>query len=334
MIEKGIIIFSLICFFSCGKKEKREIPRASSPTVSDAGTSIAFPDAEQMASFTTETVGDDDLNAVFEAPGRIAATVLPSGSGAGRNIILFDNPELSTNYGQILQLQTNINQIQNINIKQKELELERTKDLNAHGSATGQDLLNIETDLSIEKSALNNERSALIEHESQLASAGFSVKTLRNAKKGIAFLICDIPENHIGKIEKGQQARAVFTAFPKDTIPGKVDAIADVLDAQSRMVKVRIELDNSSQKLKTGMYAKVFFGVNQTSLLSIDENALVTIQGRHYVFVKTNNSKFTRKEVHLGAHIGNRVLVYNGLKKGEEVAVEGVLQLKGLSFGY
>jgi cobalt-zinc-cadmium efflux system membrane fusion protein len=53
---------------------------------------------------------------------------------------LFDNPELSGNYTQLLQHLTMINQIQNINIRQRKTELSRIKDLQEHGAATGKDL--------------------------------------------------------------------------------------------------------------------------------------------------------------------------------------------------
>ena len=336
MIKKLIPILVFLCLLSaCGKKEaeKTEI-KHSSPIVSNDGNTIAFHDAESISFFETETMGNKNIEAVLTAPGKIVATVLPSGVCTSQNIILFDNPELSSNYTQLLQHKTNINQIQNINIKQKQLELERTKDLLAHGSATGQDLLTAETELSIEKSNLTNERSALLEHETQLKSSGFNAEVLQKAKAGTAYLICDIPENQISKIEVGQSTKAVFTAFPNETITGKIAAVADKMDASTRMLKVRIELDNSSRKLKTGMFANVSFGLSEADFISISESSVVTIQGLHYVFVKTSSTEFERREVQLGAHMGKRIIVFSGLENDEEVAVEGVLQLKGLSFGY
>ena len=336
MIKKLAPIFAFLLLLSaCGEKKKETTQaRNTAPTVNQDGTVITFPDVESIAFFETETVDNKNIEAVLTAPGRIVATVLPSGVGASQNVILFDNPELSSNYSQILQLQTNINQIQNVTIKQKQLELERTKDLLTHGSATGQDLSNAQTELSIEKSNLINEKSALIEHEAQLKSAGFNAETLRKAKAGTAYLVCDIPENQIGKIEVGQSAKAIFTAFPNETIRGKIDAVADIVDPATRMLKVRIEVDNSSQKLKTGMFANVSFGLSEGNFISVSDNAVVTIQGRHYVFVKTSPTEFERREVQLGAHMGERIVVFSGLENGQEVAIEGVLQLKGLSFGY
>src|SRR5690606_38235097 len=159
-------------------------------------------------------------------------------------------------------------------------------DLLAHGAATGQDLLNAETELSMEKTSLENEKAAMIEHETRLKSGGFQPELLRQAKAGTAYLICDLPENQISKIRQGQVAKAVFTAFPDQTITGNIDAVTDMMDHTTRMVKVRILINNASGRLKTGMFANVSFGINEWNFISVSEAALITIQGKHYVFVK------------------------------------------------
>ena len=335
MIKQSLYIFSVLLFFiSCGKKEERPIKKQSAPVASNDGTSIVFSDPESLAFFKTEKVGTSQINAELDAPGKVAATVLPSGEGASQNIILFNNPELASHYTQLIQHQININQIQNISIKQKQLELERTEDLLAHGAVSGQDLINVQTELAIERNSLANEKTGLLEHETHLKGGGFNPQILRRAKAGTAYVICDIPENQISKIEEGESCKIVFTAFPNEKYTGKIDAIADIVDNATRMVKVRITLDNSSNKLKSGMFAKVSFGLSEGDLIAIHKSALVTVQGKHYVFVKVAADEFERKQVQIGQQMGDRVLIFSGLENDEEIAVEGVMQLKGLSFGY
>jgi multidrug efflux pump subunit AcrA (membrane-fusion protein) len=68
--------------------------------------------------------------------------------------------------------------------------------------------------------------------------------------------------------------------------------------------------------------------------MTIDKYALVTIQGKSYVFKKSGPLSFERKEVQIGHQIGNRVIILSGIQVGDEIATSGVIQLKGLSFGY
>ncbi|MEO8934222.1 MAG: efflux RND transporter periplasmic adaptor subunit [Xanthomarina sp.] len=323
-----------ILLSSCGSETKTEPIQRASPIVNEGGKNIQFPEASHLEFFKTEILKNDTLSAKFTAPAHIAATVLASREGASQNLILFENPELASHYTQLTQLQISINQISNINLKQRRLELERTKDLQLHGVATGQDLMDAESALSMELSELANEKAALIEHESKLIAEGFTPNVLRKAKAGTVFLICDIPENQIGNIEEGSTCDIKFNAFPNTEFSGKVDAIADVVDHSTRMIKARILVNNTSKKLKSGMFANVTFDLSDDHNVSVSKNALVTIQGKHYVFIKTSENQFERKEVNIGQHIGDRIIVFDGVSSADEVAIEGVLQLKGLSFGY
>lgn len=324
----------LFMFSSCGSKTKKQQEKNSTPVVTNSGTQISFPDATTLSFFKTEKINSSNITADFTAPAKIAATILSSNSGASQNIVLFENPDLASNYTQLIQHQINISQIQNINIKQKQIELERVKDLQQHGAATGQDLLNAQTALSMEQTNLANERTALIEHEAKLKSGGFNPEILHNAKAGTAYVICDIPENQISKIEEGSICHISFTAFPNENFTGKIDDVADVVDNITRMVKIRITVNNSSSKLKAGMFANVSFGLSEGNFISINKNSLVTVQGKNYVFVKKSSNEFERKEIQIGQQIGERIIVFSGLSNDDEIAIEGVMQLKGLSFGY
>lgn len=324
----------LLLLNSCGNEEKKKEEKNTTPVVSNNGQAITFPDTEALAFFKTEKVNTDHINADFTAVGNVGATIIASNTGASQNIVLFENPELASNYTQLIQHQINIRQIQNINIKQKQIELERTKDLQLHGAATGQDLLNAQTGLSMEQTNLANEKAALIEHEAKLKSGGFNPELLRNAGAGTAYIICDIPENQTGKINRGQSCNIVFTAFPNEKFIGKIDAVADMVDNATRMVKVRISISNSSSKIKAGMFANVSFGLSEGNFITISKTSLVTVQGKNYVFVKKSANGFERREIQTGQQIGDRQIVFNGLNNGDEIAIEGVMQLKGLSFGY
>lgn len=324
----------LLLLSSCGSETKIENVHRSSPIVSEGGLKIKFPEALHLEFFKTEILNKEAQSAQFTAPANVAATVVASREGANQHLILFENPELASHYTQLTQLQINISQIANSSLKQRHLELERTQDLNAHGVATGQDLMDAQGALSMELSQLANEKAALIEHESKLISEGFTADVLRKAKAGTAFLICDIPENQIENIKEDSTCDIKFSAFPNQNFTGKVDAIADVVDQNTRMIKARILVHKSSQKIKSGMFAQVTFDMENAENISVNQNALVTVQGKHYVFIKTSSNAFERKEINTGQHIGNRIIVFDGLSSHDEVAVEGVLQLKGLSFGY
>lgn len=330
-----IFILSILFFlYSCNEKERKPTEKYSVPIISNGGQIISFPDSESTAFFKTQKIIYNRINDDFEATGKIAAMVVASHAGASQNIVLFENPDLASNFTQLIQHQINISQIQNINIKQKQIELERTKDLQQHGAATGQDLLNAQIALSMEQTNLANEKAALIEHEVKLESGGFHPEMLRNAKAGTAYIICDIPENQISRMKEGSVCIIQFSAFPDEKFTGKIDDIVNAMDNTTRMVKLRISIDKSSSKLKVGMFADISFSLSEGSFININKNSLITVQGKNYVFVKTSSTNYERKEIKTGQQIGDAIIVYSGLNIGDNIAVEGVMQLKGLSFGY
>ncbi|MCF2446528.1 efflux RND transporter periplasmic adaptor subunit [Dyadobacter sp. CY345] len=324
-----------IILFSCEKKaEKAEKVENIEPTITENGAKIEFPKAESVKFFQTETIGSSSLTADITAPATVSATVVRSNEGASQNIVLFQNPDLAGSYTQLIQHLITINQIQNVNIKQRKIELSRVQDLQQHGAATGKDLLDAQTAMSMEQTNLSNERAALIEHETKLKEGGFQADLLRKAKAGTAYITCDIPENAISKIKNGSQCTVQFTAFPNDKFTGIIDNVADMVDPTTRMVKLRVSMNNADGKLKAGMFGTVGFGVSEGKNISVNKDALITIQGKSYVFVKNGANCFQRKEVNIGDQVGDRIIVFSGLDNGDSVAIKGVMQLKGLSFGY
>jgi len=331
----GYFLAASLLLAGCRHKTQETVAAADpSPVISGNGQQISFPDTASSNFFAVEPVGDSTLSGTLHAPGKVAATVLRSDVG-GQNIVLFDDPQLTSDYSQLIQHQININHIQDVNIKQKKVELDRTQDLFDHGAASGKDILEARSALSIEQTNLANEKTQLIEQESGLKAAGFNPEALRASTPGTAYIICDIPENQITNVKKGAPCSIVLSSFPDNTYNGKVEDIADVIDDVTRMIKLRIRLNTPDNDIRAGMFANVTFQVHGDSNgINISRDALVTADGQNYVFVRTAPNTFTRREIRTGQQIGDRIAVYSGLKNGENVVVKGVMQLKGLSFGY
>lgn len=338
-------MFRLPCFTlllalttACQSTEKaptsvlRPAPRAE---VLDGGNRIVFPDdPATLHFFTTEAVSTKGMSADFQAPGHVVATVIAGSGTGGEPLVLFDDPGLTDNYAQLRLHQTNIRQIQNVNIKQKQIELGRAKDLAEHGAATGREVLEAQTQLAMENTNLANERAQLAEHETQLQLGGFDPVALRRAQPGQAWLICDIPESQVNKLKVGLTCTIRFTAYPDESLNGRIEAFGDVVDNTTRTIKLRISLNNQSGKYRAGMFATVSFGVSEGNFMSVPQTALVTVQGKDYVFVQRNNREFDLREVTSGQQINDRVLIFKGLSNNDQVVTRGTMQLKGLSFGY
>lgn len=344
------VTFSAWGLLSCGShdQQKKPVPVSDKPVIKDSGRTIQFPpDSLTMSYFKTEPVTKSDLNAMLTAPARVVATVVRTIDQSGQNLVLFDNADLTANYTELLQHIINIRQKAGIIqqkqaiVNQKKIEVARFQDLADHGAGTGKDvsdaktdLISAQTDMEIAETDLSNEKTSIIEHESRLKMAGFDPKTLVHAPLNKVWIICDMPENQVSKVKEGNSCSLVFTSYPNETITGVIEDIGEVVDNITRMVKLRIGVTDKQNQLRAGMFATVKFGVSEGNSLSVPKAALITVQGKNYVFVKNADNTFTRKEVLTGPQVDDRMMVYNGVQEGENVVTDGAMQLKGISFGY
>ena len=321
MTLRSIHIALLLAFLAtaCKEKPKQVVKSIPRPSVSTDGSRIAFSDSVMIRPFTTQAAHASAIHTDFAAPGHIAAMVLKSVETPAERLVLFDEPSLSDNYTAILQ--------HRINIQTQKGNLERVKDLQAHGAASGKEVIEAQTQLA-------NEEAAIISDEATLKLAGFDPEALRRARPNTILVVCEIPENQFGSIRKGLVCSLNFTAFPNERFAGRIDDVNDYVDNTTRQIKLRISVANPDGRLKAGMFATVSFGVMEGEFMTVSRDAVVTVQGRDYVFVKTEPKVIERRVVQLGQQRNDRVVVQNGLKTNDQVIIANVLQLKGLSFGY
>lgn len=327
------LLMSVLVLYAC-KKEQAEQQHLHFNKPKVDGNIITFLDDSTASYFTAQRIESTDLKSDFTAPARVVATVMVSSENPSLNLVLFDNPELTTNYSLLLQHLANIKQIDEVTIKQRTIELERMQDLQKHGAATGHDVLEAQTALALEKTRLVNEKAALIEHESMLKLAGFSTEVLRKARPNSVWVISEIAENQISKIQRRQKCLMTFASFPNETFTGIIEDVGDVVDNVTRLLKVRIGVVNTDRRLKAGMFGTARFGLKEGTFLTVPLEALVTVQGKNYVFVKKSDREFERRPVVIGQQANNRIIIFEGLAEGEIVVTRGTMQLKGLSFGY
>ncbi|MDR6196986.1 cobalt-zinc-cadmium efflux system membrane fusion protein [Siphonobacter sp. BAB-5404] len=309
----------LLSIMACQKTEKKAPPELLRPTVEQDGKVLILPTKEMASAFKTITASTSNLVAHFEAPAQVAATVLASQENPNQNLVLFNDAQLAAHYTQLLQ--------HRINIRTLKVNVSRAKDLAANGAGTGRDVLEAETQL-------DNEEAAVIEHEARLQMGGFPAELLLKARPQTAWVVCEVPESQLTRVKKGQSCKLTFTAYPNEEFSGVLQAINEIADVQTRMIKLRILVNNAGGKLKAGMFATVRFGLAEGNYLSVPQSAVVTIQGKDYLFVETKPLTYERRSVTTGQQTGNALVIFSGLKAGEQVVTENVMQLKGISFGF
>jgi cobalt-zinc-cadmium efflux system membrane fusion protein len=139
----------------------------------------------------------------------------------------------------------------------------------------------------------------------------------------------DVPEPFIPLIHVGEPVAITLVAFPDQILSGRVARIGDVLDAQTRTLKVHVELPNPVGRFRPEMYGSIRHSGPTRRTLVVPDTALLQEYGRSIVFVERGPGQFERREVTTGVRTGTVVAVSEGLAPDERVVVDGAILLKG-----
>ncbi|WP_299824428.1 efflux RND transporter periplasmic adaptor subunit [uncultured Pontibacter sp.] len=134
------------------------------------------------------------------------------------------------------------------------------------------------------------------------------------------WILANVYETDIAKVKMGYEAEVTALSYPGKVFKGKIDKMFNVLDPDTRVMKVRVRLDNADFELKPEMFANVTvrYPENRT-LLSIPADAVVMEKSRKYVTVYRKRCDIETREVQLYQTSGGRAYVLSGLKEGEQV---------------
>jgi len=136
------------------------------------------------------------------------------------------------------------------------------------------------------------------------------------------------PEQDVPALAAAQDADLVLDAYPGEVLHGRVQSVADVLEADSRRNKVRIALPNPALRLKPNMYAAATLLGAPESRIVLPTSALLMNNDRTSVFVATAPWTFVRRAVELRLQEGPTVAIRAGVNPGDEVVVAGAVLLQ------
>ena len=124
----------------------------------------------------------------------------------------------------------------------------------------------------------------------------------------------NVPQAFVQSIHTGETALVSVRELPKKPFSGKVIRTADVLDATSNTLLTEIEVQNTNNVLRPGMYAEVKFKTERANPpLLVPSNTLVINADGVQVATVTKENKVKYKKVELGRDYGTQVEVVSGL---------------------
>jgi RND family efflux transporter MFP subunit len=146
---------------------------------------------------------------------------------------------------------------------------------------------------------------------------------------GIVRLVANIVEKDLRRINAGMKADVAVDAYPGEHFVGRIAHVAPVLDPATRTAQIEVEIENSSFRLKPGMYAKVSFTVeHKENVLVVPANAVIDASGKKGVYVPGDGGVAKFQPVTLGMSDPERVEITAGVSEGMRVISTGAAALR------
>ena len=143
------------------------------------------------------------------------------------------------------------------------------------------------------------------------------------------WMIASVNEANLAKVRVGQSAVVRTNAFPSVSFKGKVTNLSPELDPVTRVMRVRIELENPEVRLRPEMLAtaQIVVGPSRPVLL-VPSDAIQQINDSDVVFVRRSEDRFEVRPVHAGDTFNGRVVLLEGVKPGDVIVRRGSFLLK------
>ncbi|MDZ7805599.1 MAG: efflux RND transporter periplasmic adaptor subunit [Gracilimonas sp.] len=242
------------------------------------------------------------------------------------------------------QLEANMVQAK-ANLENTEKNYNRIKNLYAEESATSKELDDISTMYEIAKAnmdALNarmNEVNEMLAYttirapfdgvvarrfvsEGDMAAPGHPLVAV--ADPGAIKITANVSEQWIGKITEGSEVKVNIESAGIYDASATLIAVSEAGDPMSRQFAVEAKLndDELSTHLKTGMFAQIGMNLGSDEALYVPKVALITRGQLTGIYTLTDDDKAVLRWVRLGQSSGDQVEVLSGLTAGERYIAE------------
>ena len=160
----------------------------------------------------------------------------------------------------------------------------------------------------------------------KMVATGSELLTLDNLEQ--MTLNLQVPERYLAMISTGMQVTATNRAWPETVFNGELIATDSRINPDTLNLRVQVLFNNSDNKLRPGMMmsAEIFFPAINAPVIPVQ--ALEYSGTKRYVYIVNKQGMASRQEVLLGARIKNQILIEKGLKIGDKIVVQGLVNMR------
>ncbi|EJF81263.1 efflux RND transporter periplasmic adaptor subunit [Bartonella doshiae] len=135
-----------------------------------------------------------------------------------------------------------------------------------------------------------------------------------------------VPERYALRIHKGDEVTVTLTAQSDKVFVGRIYAVDNVINSESRTLHVQVEIENEKDTLLSGMSFSVVFQFYGNSFPAVNPLAIQWNNRESFVW-RVRKGKAEYIPVSIIKHKENQVFVKASLEDGDQVVIQGVQML-------
>ncbi|CCH55487.1 efflux transporter, RND family, MFP subunit [Fibrisoma limi BUZ 3] len=140
------------------------------------------------------------------------------------------------------------------------------------------------------------------------------------------WVLANVYESDLANIHAGDSATITTLSYPDRVFHGRIDKIFNVLDPESKTMKVRVTLNNADFQLKPEMFANVRVAyAGHDKRVAIPTNAVVFDKSRNFVVSVTKENQPVVREVDIYKTTSDKSYINSGLSDGERIITKNQL---------
>jgi membrane fusion protein, copper/silver efflux system len=157
--------------------------------------------------------------------------------------------------------------------------------------------------------------------EGVAVSPGMTLFRIAGLEK--VWAVAEIPEAQAVRLNRGQKVTAALQADAAQTFSGTLQEILPQVNASTRTLQARFEVDNRGGKLVPGMLLRLQVAGPTSSRLVVPAEAVIRTGTRTVAIVRNERGAFEPRDIQLGSDLGDQLEVVAGLAEGEHVVASG-----------
>jgi len=143
------------------------------------------------------------------------------------------------------------------------------------------------------------------------------------------WMLASVRQEDLVKLRAGQSAFVTLPGAEETRIAGRIANLGQQFDSETRMMQVRIELNNPANRLRPEMLANAEIPIGgRAPTLMVPSDAVQQVNGQDVVFIRTAADRFAVRPVKVGETSGGKTPILDGIVAGDQVAIRGTFILK------